>query len=430
MLDRSHAPAIKPFGVLTMPPQQVERVGQYTYLHVLQHGNLDISSLNIVTSFDGARADNRHRMAHKLYHRLSRGTASMDPAQVAEFLDVEGAMLSMRGQVDYASMSCLLLNNRIHAVSDLIYDIFENPIFSDAEFDGLKLREAQTCELNLKKPSFLASHGLSQLLYGPDHPKSIIPTRDDVMAVTREMLDAVHRQETRHHDVHIFLAGNVAGEPIELVRELARRIDSNISDPLPIEKPLGMKPSGQKEIRVVMSESLQTGIAMGMSIEIDRMHPDYIDLRYAVLALGGYFSSRLMTNIREEKGLCYGIGAILMCDNTGTRMVISAQCNAAGVEQAVNEIRREVEQMQSRPLTHDEMDSLRGYAFSQLATMLDTPMSIQDYHLSQLTVQLPPDYYEHQCRCLAALTPERIQEMACKYLAPDKLLTALAGTGV
>jgi predicted Zn-dependent peptidase len=160
---------------------------------------------------------------------------------------------------------------------------------------------------------------------------------------------------------------------------------------------------------------------------IPRSHKDYIPLRIAVMALGGYFGSRLMTSIREEKGLTYGISAALEGSHEAANITINAQCDPAYVDEVISQTFAEIERLANEPMPREELEALIQYLSSALAVTLDSPLSIADHYITQLTVGTPPDYFEQQFNVLGAITPATIAEMTSKYIKPELFATFVAG---
>ena len=173
-------------------------------------------------------------------------------------------------------------------------------------------------------------------------------------------------------------------------------------------------------------ESMQNAIAMGIPA-ISRHHEDYVPLRLTVMALGGYFGSRLMTNIREEKGLTYGIGAALMGGHEGSHAYISAKCDSNFTDKVISEIKAELVRLASDPPRGEELERLRMHAYVSLLEILDTPKSIMDYYRTMLIAGTPADYLERQLKGITGLSSDVISEMASKYLRPELLRTSIAG---
>jgi predicted Zn-dependent peptidase len=160
---------------------------------------------------------------------------------------------------------------------------------------------------------------------------------------------------------------------------------------------------------------------------IPRSHPDYIMLRCAVVALGGYFGSRLMANIREDKGYTYGIQAGLLGSPEGTLMAILTSADNSYVDAVLTEIRAEIERLYTGDFSADEMERLRNYLMTSLAQQLDTAFSIASYHITERVSFTGRDYFARQFDVISAMTAESLAEVARKHLPIDQMIVAVAG---
>ncbi len=188
-----------------------------------------------------------------------------------------------------------------------------------------------------------------------------------------------------------------------------------------------MRPEEPQTRRITKEGAFQDAIAAGMPGP-DRSHSDYIALRLTVMALGGYFGSRLMLNIREEKGLTYGINAALMGTPEGSMLNIAAQCDGRSTDTVISEIGAEMRRMVTDPPTGEELRRLKLHASTDLAEILDTPTSIMGYYANRLYVGTPDDYFERQQKAIETLSPDIISEMAARYLDPSRLTIVTAGS--
>lgn len=145
------------------------------------------------------------------------------------------------------------------------------------------------------------------------------------------------------------------------------------------------------------------------------------------MALGGYFGSRLMSNIREKKGLTYGISALLLGDREGSHATITAQCDNGYAGRVVEEIRNEIKALADNPPSGDELERMRLHAVSDSLEALDTPFSIMKVIVSQYAVGMPDNYFQRQQEVIASIDSDTIGEMARRYLSADSLRISIAG---
>ena len=171
---------------------------------------------------------------------------------------------------------------------------------------------------------------------------------------------------------------------------------------------------------------MQSAIKIGIPT-ILRTHPDYIPLRILITALGGYFGSRLMQNIREDKGYTYSISALLIGMRNNSCITISSQCATAYTQKVIEEIIKEIHKLQTEPISTDELERVKAYMRGDLAKTTDTPFTLSDYYCAAITNNIPEDYFIKQSMAIDNITPATLQDMAIKYLATNQMLTIVAG---
>ncbi len=180
-------------------------------------------------------------------------------------------------------------------------------------------------------------------------------------------------------------------------------------------------PAGPQIVRTALPGAVQAAISMGLPGP-RRTDADFVPLRNAVTALGGYFGSRLMTSIREEKGLTYGISAYLLGYREGSVITIKAQADNAYVDRVIDEVRKEIAKLASEPMGDDELHRLRQNLSTSLVEILDSPFSIADFYRSLIPLGVDPHAYFAERAALAeTLTADSILEATRCHLDPMAL---------
>ncbi len=145
-------------------------------------------------------------------------------------------------------------------------------------------------------------------------------------------------------------------------------------------------------------------------------------------ALGGYFGSRLMTSIREEKGLTYGISAAVYGYHEGAFITITSQCDNRYADRVIEEVEREIEKLSTIPMDSEELHAVKQTATGTMLTMSDTPFNIMDYYIVKHHMNTPDDYFKRQQHAIATLSPELIRDTAARFLADKPRLVSTAGS--
>ena len=172
--------------------------------------------------------------------------------------------------------------------------------------------------------------------------------------------------------------------------------------------------------------AIQAAVSMAIQA-IGRNHPDYLALRVLCTVLGGYFGSRLMSNIREDKGYTYGINAFLSGREQDGFVGVSTECDVHYTWQLIDEVKYEMQRLRDQLIPEAELALVRQYMLSDQVKTLDTPFSLASYVASTLLYGVYPEYFNRQIETILNITPQRLQQVAQAYLDLDRLRIVIAG---
>lgn len=423
MLDRTTPPEVKPFGRLSIPEEDVATLSNGLTLHTLSGGDQDVMRLNI--SVDGGTAECQNQCEATFAAELLReGNSKMTSEEIADLVDYNGAWFNSSASGHFTTLQVSGLTSKLDVLAPVAVDCLVNPTFPQNEFEIIRGKGAARQRLNLSRVSFLANADNRRLIAGEGHPDSFVPSPEEIEGIGLDSLKEFHKRIVNAANIHAYLCGRfTAAEVDRLCRHLEQMPSSSAPSPVDI-KPYSPLPPCTSEID--KPGSLQSAVVLSLPT-IMRSHPDYNALRMTVTALGGYFGSRLMMNIREDKGYTYGISAALMGAREGSCITISAQCDNRYTLALIDAVKAELRRMATEPLSADELSRLKFNLASDLASTLDSPMTMMDYYELQRTVGTPDDYFYARQQTLATISPEIVCEMAEKYLRPDGLRISIAG---
>ena len=160
---------------------------------------------------------------------------------------------------------------------------------------------------------------------------------------------------------------------------------------------------------------------MGLPV-IGRENPDFFALKLLCTILGGYFGSRLMSNIREEKGYTYGISSSIAAMRYGSYLTISTQTGTEFTRPLIDEVFAEIDRLRNEPVPTDEFITVQNYLRGDMARTLDSPFSIADYYLSLKSNDLPVEYFAQQDEAIRQLSPGDLLSAAQKISRPLTIL--------
>ncbi|MBK7132383.1 MAG: insulinase family protein [Bacteroidales bacterium] len=172
--------------------------------------------------------------------------------------------------------------------------------------------------------------------------------------------------------------------------------------------------------------TVQTSVRIG-SATINKRHPDYPGLKVLDAVLGGYFGSRLMKNIREDKGFTYGISSSLTSLDLAGYKVISTEVGKKNCHKAIDEIYKEIRLLQSEPVKSGELDLVRNYMSGELLRMFDGPFALADSFRSVWDFGLDNSYYYRLADKIKTIGQDEIMHLANTYYNTDDLYEITAG---
>lgn len=427
MLDRITPPNISAFPHLSLPEFKVKTLNNGVTLQILDSGDEAVSRLSI--HWHAGLIDVKSPAACNLMASLlSEGCEGLSGKEVTDILESNGAWLKISPTQHSTVLTLHSINHTAKEIIPLIGRIISSPSFPAESLDSLKKKAAADKELASLKPSYQAAIITRQTLYGENHPLAKVITPDEILAVTRENIVELHQSIILSNKPTAFLSGKITPEIEALVCEMLSAIPFDESSKTRITRNVvPPQPYNQREIcRKEMPDSLQTGIRIQIPT-ISRKHPDYEPLRFAVTALGGYFGSRLMANIREDKGYTYGIGASLIPALEGANVVISCECDNRYTDDVIKEVWQEIDRLANEELDDNEMHTVRNLIVSSLAGILDSPFTISSFIEQLSSLGLSPETYSRQFSEAIAVSADKVMEVARKYLSETPAVTALAG---
>ena len=167
-----------------------------------------------------------------------------------------------------------------------------------------------------------------------------------------------------------------------------------------------------------MPNSMQSGIRVGRRL-FSRKHPDFNGVFVLNTILGGYFGSRLMTNIREKKGFTYNIYSTADAMLHDGCLYIATEVNGDKSAATLRAIFSEMKKMREKPVSDDELEMVRNYLLGMLLNGLDGPMNISDVVRNLLVEGLPLSAFDELVQAVRNIRPADIQALAQKYLQPE-----------
>lgn len=423
-LDRSKAPEVHSPTDIRLPDVRELTLDNGMRLSVLDQPDMEIHRLTVFTEGGLAEAGNP-ATALLDAQLLLEGTNTTDGPALANLFDFNGAWTASRCGNHHRSFALYHLPSRRSRLLPAVIDVMTDPAFPADRLAKWRDRLAASTAIEQRTVGYQALKLSNRLTMGADHPLSRTHDPEMIAAVDRDTLLTFHRQYLHPSHIKLFITGSVTPAFEDEINRTFGAIQS-ASDVVPASdiRPFTTS-TGIRRFQAVEG-ALQSAVSVTLR-GIDRNHPDYAALRLTVNALGGYFGSRLSSNIRETLGLTYGINASLLGYAEGSIIQISTECESGSSDRVIEEIGAEMRRLAEEPPGPDEMERIRMNEYSSLLDIMETPFTVSDFYQSLYVNGLTPAYFDNRLQAARSITPETIAAIARKYLRPEEMTVAVAG---
>lgn len=419
MLDRTIAP---PFVQSTafdlLKPKRLTLPNGIELLFV---GGSTQDVIKVEVVFHAGRWFERHwGAAYFAAQMLNKGTSSKSSFELARVFDLYGAHVELMPGLDYISVALYGLSKQLKPVLDLLNEILTDPSFPDKELEQTTSIYLQNLKINEEKTSFLAAKHFRKHLFGEDHPYGKELEESDVknLSVThlKEHFRGLMVRPT------VFVSGKIDDEAAKNIENTFKSWNGGTI----AEKRFVTPMLKTQRFNVEKAESVQSSIRLGTH-SLLRNDPDYSAVIFASHILGGYFGSRLMKNIREDKGLTYGIYSSVQPLRNGSYLSIGADVNAGNVELTFSEIRKELKRLRSEPVPDEELTTAKNHFIGSLQSEINNPFAHADKIKTIQLFALPGDYYQQMINRIARTTAADVMATADRYMNEDKFFELSVG---
>jgi len=424
ILNRKIQPQYTEIKDIHLHEPKLTKLSNNIPLAIFNLGSQDIIKLDLI--FDaGIIRQNSPLIATSTVEMLQEGSAHFSGKEIAQEIDFLGGHLQYAINKDYAKISLYTLKKHFKKALEILADTIKNPIFPQKQLDTYISKQKQVFQLEIEKVKTLASRKFSETLFGKEHAYGKKSQLKDYDKIDKETLTHFFKKHYTANNCKIIIAGKIDDKEIQLLEnQFAKNWNSYSKlDNLP---PFNTPQIKKQKYLIEKSDTLQSSIRLG-KVLFNRKHPDYQALQVVNTILGGYFGSRLMHNIREDKGYTYGIGsAIASLQQTGY-FIIASEVNAQFSQATIKEVKKEIEILQKELVSEEELKKVKSYMLGQLIRSVDGPLLLSDTFLNVWLQDLDLSYYKRYIETIKKITSEDVRNLANKYLQTNSLIEIIAG---
>lgn len=355
---------------------------------------------------------------------ISEGTSAKSAREIADKIDFYGAQLNSVPYYDNNYVSLLSLKKHLPNLLPLLAEIIQDASFPEHEFEIIRQKRKQRAIVDAEKVGLVAQRSFMRSLMGGKHPYAPVATPEAYDFVTLEGAKSHYLRHYYSGNATLFASGDVDDAVLKMIEE---NFGPGWGTPYPFKKDQPeVQSSLEKSVFIERENANQNAITIGKRVPTQH-HPDSAGLKLVTTIFGGYFGSRLMSNLREEKGLTYGIHASVVSFVRDAIFMIHAEVTAEKTEEAIKEIFFEMQRLREELVPESELEPLRSFLLGRMLEDFDGPFARAQSFSSLYEAELDVDYFDKIIHAIKTTTPEQIRDLARTYLDPESMYTVAAG---
>jgi zinc protease len=346
---------------------------------------------------------------------LKNGTRTKTAFQINEYFEYYGAYLNRNCYPETSTLSLHCLSKNIAELLPVVKELLTESVFPEDELAIYKQNMQQRLAVNMQKCDFVAGRLIDTYLFGEDHPYGRVSKHEYFDALQREQLVAFYKEYYQQGKFVIFMAG-------KLPANIETLLNDNFGDLTKNEialKAIAVSPEKEKKHRIINdANGVQGAIRMARPFP-NRHHPDFQKVQVLNNLFGGFFGSRLMSNIREEKGYTYGIHSYLLNQIQESAWMISTEAGRDVCEPTIKEVYNEINLLREELVDEEELMLVRNYMMGTILGDLDGPFQIISRWKNLILNGLDENYFYSSIETIRNISAEELRELAQKYLDPE-----------
>ena len=389
-------------------------------VYCINAGTQDIVRLEIY--FDaGIIRQRKPFQAFLTNHMLMEGTANRTSAQISEEIDFYGGYLNVDYAKDFSTITLHILNKYFDKGLAVLRDVLLNPTFPENELDTLIKNQRSAYMVDIEKVSYIAQKKLNELLF-KGHSYGRSSTEEDFNKITRD--DIVSFYEFYNLSAaQVTLSGKIGDKEIQQLNDSLGSISIEKKSFAPYDAAFEIQAGDHF---VEKKDAMQSSIKVATHLPL-KGSDDFFGMLILNTIFGGYFGSRLMNNIREDKGWTYGISSYIESMAVASCLIVSTEVKGDIAEKAMVEIFNEMDKLRNELIPQDELEKVRTYMLGKFLKNLDGPFELSDRFWGIHQFKLDYHYYQKYIDTIKTISAEELQLLAQKYLVKENMVRLIAG---
>ncbi|MGP8214991.1 MAG: M16 family metallopeptidase [Bacteroidia bacterium] len=425
-LDRMTMPALGKPSKIDIIHALESKLPNGIPVYSVNGGTQDVVKIELIFPA-GSRQQNIPLVADTTNAMLEEGTQKHNAEEIASLLDYYGSFLETSVHHDYASVALYSLGKHFGKVLPVLEELVKQPSFPQQELDVFLTNKKQRFLVEDKKVRAVAARNFPALLFGDTHPYGHVTKIEEYDGVKKENLADFHKGHYSSENCTIIAAGKIKEQVLNTISDNFGGNDWKTGNIISNGKQLEIKPSADKKHYMPREKALQSAIRMGRMLFL-KSHADAIPFQILNVILGGYFGSRLMSNIREDKGYTYGISSGVVFLKEAGYFQLASEVGSDVCDKALVEIYKEMDRLCTEPVPPAELQLVKNYLRGNVLRSMDGPFALAERFKQVWLHGLDYSYYEKYISTLAEITSAQLKDVAGKYLQKDTIYELVVGS--
>lgn len=413
-------PEIKPISLPKIPHYEQQLTTKGTPLYTLHNSTQGVVRVSFVFRA-GTSYQDIPFSASAVVNTLSEGTQNLKGHQVAEGLDFVGSYYDANIDRDWAVVTFCSLKKFIDPTLDIAEEVILRPTFPHKEIESYCAKRKAQLRVQRSKPEQLSRELFGKTLFGEKHPYGITSSENEYDNLTPEILADFYHTHYNASNGFAIICGDFGEDVVGRVRAIVEGLPEGKTSAREIP-PLETKPFARQSVEGAVQSSVKIGIPL-----FARSHPDFIPLQVLATAMGGYFGSRLMQNLREEHGYTYGAYAAMINLDQSGYFVMSAEVAGEHTDEAIGEMFHELERVATEPISEEELEIIRKIIVGDVMRIFDGPFGAADVTIENIQNGQTNNHTEHFMERVRSITPAELLEVAQRYLQKNRCTVTIIG---
>ncbi len=403
---------------------EIKRFSNGARLYQIQTTKPGLCSFEIVFK-NGRISEHKKLVSRMSANQIQEGSPDLNSAQVADIIDFYGANLSIHADLDFTVISMSCLQKHFDYLTTFLNGLILNPAYRDEDLQKAKRFFNSQLQHQLVEPDYVSYREFTAIVYGRDSSYGYNTTPEIIEALNTQDLFKYQSENYIAGLMEVFYCGDLNHDIGQHLEGLIDPFGKSVS---PHVQAYSANPGSAAVKHFPIEHCAQISLKLGMRC-IPKRHPDFYGLYVLNTILGDYFGSRLMKNLREDKGYTYDIHSTLDAQVHDGCFYISAELNPDQIDNAIFHIKEELNKLRTELIPKEELELVKNYICGNIMRHMDGPFQTMAFLKILVTEYGSTDVFPQLLEAILKIEPTTLRGLANKYFDPEKMILVTAGAG-